>query len=70
MKILDLKETIYTDQTGQFPFTSSKGNRYVMVAIHVGASYIFITDEEQNKWSHGGNILEDPWQDNSCRIGS
>ena len=26
------------DQTGQPPFTSSKGNRYAIVAIHVGAS--------------------------------
>ena len=32
-KIIDLKETIYTDQTGQFPHLSSKGNRYIMVAI-------------------------------------
>jgi len=32
-KIIDLKETIYTDQTGQFSHLSSKGNRYIMVAI-------------------------------------
>ena len=42
VKVLDLKETIYTDQIGQFPFTSSKGNCYLMVAIHVDASYIFV----------------------------
>ena len=42
VKVLDLKETIYTDQTGQFPFTSSKCNRYVMVTINVDASYIFM----------------------------
>ena len=39
VKIPDLKETIYIDQTWQFLFTSSKGNQYVMVAIHVDASY-------------------------------
>ena len=37
VEVLDLKETIYTDQRGQFPFMSSKVNHYVMVAIHVDA---------------------------------
>ena len=41
-KIIDLKEEIYTDQKGQFPFKSNKGNRYVMVAIHIDASYMFM----------------------------
>ena len=41
IKVIDLKETIYTDQTGKFPYLSSKGNRYVMVGIHVDANYIF-----------------------------
>ena len=41
IQIVDLKETIYTDQTGKFPYLSSKGNRYVMVGIHVDANYIF-----------------------------
>ena len=38
--IIDLKETIYTDQTGQCPHLSSKGNRYIMVAIHIDTNYI------------------------------
>ena len=51
-KVLDLKETIYTDQTGQFPFTSSKGNQYVMVAIHVDASYIFMEPMKNRTSGH------------------
>jgi len=39
-KVIDLKETIYTNQTDQFPHLSSKGNMYVMVAIHIDANYI------------------------------
>ena len=27
VKIIDLKETIYTNQTGKFPYLSIKGNR-------------------------------------------
>ena len=55
VKVLDLKETIYTNQTGQFPFTSSEGNRYIMVAIHVDASYIFM---EQMKNRTAGYMVE------------
>jgi len=40
VKVFDLQETIYTDQTGQFPYLSSKGNRYIMVAYHIDANYI------------------------------
>ena len=55
MKVLDIKETIYTDKTGQFPFTSSKGNRYGMVAIHVDASSIFM---EPMKNRTSGHMVE------------
>jgi hypothetical protein len=27
---------------GAFPFTSQQGNRYIMVAIHLDANYIFV----------------------------
>ena len=40
-KIVDLKETMYSDQTGKFPYLSSKGNRYIMVAYHTDANYMF-----------------------------
>jgi hypothetical protein len=37
-----LKKLFHTDQTGAFPFTSQHGNRYIMVAIHLDANYIFV----------------------------
>ncbi|KAL7524388.1 hypothetical protein ACHAWF_000931, partial [Thalassiosira exigua] len=40
LQVYDLQETIYIDQTGQFPYLSSKGNRYIMVAVHIDANYI------------------------------
>ena len=41
-RVDDLTDSIHTDQTGAFPFTSQRGNRYIMVAIHLGANYIFV----------------------------
>ena len=41
INIVDLKEVMYTDQTGKFPYLSSKGNGYVMVGYHIDANYIF-----------------------------
>jgi len=39
--VVDLTDEIHTDQTGAFPHTSQRGNRYIMVAIHLDANYIF-----------------------------
>jgi hypothetical protein len=41
MQIADLADTIHSDQTGAFPFTSQCDIRYIMVAMHVNANYIF-----------------------------
>ena len=41
-RIDDLTDSIHTNQTGAFPFTSQRGNRYIMVAIHLDANYIFV----------------------------
>ena len=40
LKIDEPSETMYTDQTGAFPVTSIKGNRYVMVATQVDGNAI------------------------------
>ena len=40
--IADLTKSIHTDQTGAFPYTSQRGNRYIMVAIHLDANYILV----------------------------
>ena len=34
LKKVDLTRKIYTDQTGRFPVTSSKGNKYILVEYH------------------------------------
>ena len=31
---------MYSNQTEKYPYLSSKGNRYIMVAIHINANYI------------------------------
>jgi len=41
-RIDDLTDSIHTNQTRAFPFTSQQGNRYIMVAIHLDANYIFV----------------------------
>ena len=39
-KTVDLSGKIYTDQTGRFPVTSSKGNTYIFVAYHFDSNTI------------------------------
>lgn len=34
------KKSMYTDQTGRFPITSSQGHKYMMVAIELDGNYI------------------------------
>jgi hypothetical protein len=41
IKVVDLADTIHSNQTGAFPLTSQCNNRYIMVAIHIDANYIF-----------------------------
>jgi hypothetical protein len=41
IRVVDLTDEIHTDQMGAFPHTSQRGNRYIMVAIHLDANYIF-----------------------------
>jgi hypothetical protein len=41
VRIKDLSDTIHLDQTGSFPYTSQRGNRYIMLAIHLNANHIF-----------------------------
>ena len=35
IQVIDLKDTMYTDQTGCFPFIYSLGNCYIMILHHV-----------------------------------
>ncbi len=38
IRIIDLKDTLYTDQTGHSPFVSSLGNHYIMILHHVDSN--------------------------------
>ena len=37
-RVIDSKDTMYTDQTGHFPFVSSLGNCYIMILHHVDSN--------------------------------
>ena len=58
-KVYELKETIYSDQTGKFPTRSSRGNSYIMVMIEIDSNSILVeamknrTDSEmQRAYNH------------------
>ena len=38
IKVVDLKETVYSDQTENFLYLSSKGMIYIMIAYHTNAN--------------------------------
>eukprot|EP00804_Cyclotella_cryptica_P016849 CCRYP_001818-RA/>CCRYP_001818-RA protein AED:0.39 eAED:0.38 QI:0/-1/0/1/-1/1/1/0/475 len=41
LRVLDMtKKPMYSDQTGRFPITSSKGNKYLMIACEMDSNYI------------------------------
>jgi hypothetical protein len=40
--VWDLKDTTYSDQTGRFPYTSYKGNKYLMVLVEIDSSCILV----------------------------
>jgi hypothetical protein len=40
MSIFNTCDTVYTDQTGKFPITLNRGNKYIMVMHEVGSNYI------------------------------
>ena len=42
IRVWEEKELIYTDQTGRFPTTSSRGNKYIMVLYYIDGSYIMM----------------------------
>eukprot|EP00804_Cyclotella_cryptica_P029980 CCRYP_013434-RA/>CCRYP_013434-RA protein AED:0.42 eAED:0.42 QI:0/0/0/1/0/0/2/0/227 len=44
IKMYDTCDTVYSDQTGKFPHTSSRGNRYQMILYHTE-----LANQEQNR---------------------
>ena len=42
IKVVDMKNTLYTDQTGRFSTTSQSGNQYIMVMVKVNSNAILV----------------------------
>jgi hypothetical protein len=42
MKTYEVRNTIFTDQTGQFPTRSQAGNKYIMVMVEIDSSAILV----------------------------
>ena len=55
IKIHNATETMHSDQTGRFPATSSKGNKYIMVLVEVDGNYI---DAEPMKDKSTGSMIK------------
>lgn len=54
VRIWEEKDLIYTDQTGKFPHTSSRGHKYVMVMYYIDGSYIMM---EPMKSKHENEMI-------------
>ncbi|EED95555.1 predicted protein [Thalassiosira pseudonana CCMP1335] len=48
-KVYDVRETIFSDQTGQFPTRSLSGNRYIMVLVEIDSSCILVEPMKSRK---------------------
>ena len=42
VKVYDVRETVFTDQTGKFPTRSQAGNKYLMVLVDIDSSGILV----------------------------
>jgi TfoX/Sxy family transcriptional regulator of competence genes len=55
VKVHSASDTMYTDQPGRFPATSSSGNQYIMVLVEVDGNYI---DAEPMKNRSAGSMIK------------
>ena len=42
IQVYEEKDLVYSDQTGNFPTTSSRGNKYLMILYYIDGSYIMM----------------------------
>ena len=40
IKVVDIKDTVYSDQTGRFPVRSVSGHKYIMVMVHIDSNAV------------------------------
>ena len=55
IKIYFANDTVHFDQTGRFPLTSSRGNKYIMVLVEIDGNYI---DAEPMKNKTEGSMIK------------
>ena len=42
VRVDQVKDTIYIDQTGKFPITPSSGHKYIMIMCEIDANAVFV----------------------------
>ena len=42
VRVDQVKDTIYTDQTGKFPITSSRGHKYIMIVCEIDGNAVLM----------------------------
>ena len=48
-KVYDVRETVFSDQTGQFPTRSQRGNKYLMVMVEIDSNAIIVEPLKNRK---------------------
>jgi hypothetical protein len=49
MTMYDIRETMFLDQTGQFPTCSQSGNKYIMVLVEINSNAILVEPMKSRK---------------------
>ena len=48
-RVYNARETMFSDQTGQFPTRSKRGNKYIMVMVEVDSNAILVEPLKSRK---------------------
>ena len=54
-KVYDVRNTVFSDQTGQFPTRSKRGNKYIMVMVEIDINAILV---EPSRTAQARNLQE------------
>lgn len=49
MQVYDVRNTVFSDQTGQFPTRSQRGNKYIMVMVEIDSNAILVEPLKSRK---------------------
>ena len=49
IKTYDVRKTMFSDQTGQFPTRSKRGNKYIMIMVETSSSAILVEPMKSRK---------------------